>query len=241
MDDIVVTEWSQILDVWKSGQELLPEVFRWKNYQEDNFAKSRPQNDLQHSYSICILLRIFLLMVDQEIGILDSQFVDDALKVHEHGEGERSEDVLYKNKNPLDDLREYEAFIKRYDQLPSKVFNYFERAFLLQFALVNPENFPENAREIMSYLANHYELECYVFDAVERWDYVLYGIEQYKEHGHTKGLVQILRNQIPKLNLIADDLLPAFGKYIWTPAIRNSCQHFVDSYEGQWIEQKGEK
>ena len=81
--------------------------------------------------------------------------------------------------------------------------------------------------------------EALVFEAVERFDYVLYALEQYLERGNEKILVQVLRNRVPRLDRLAS-CLNDFGKLIWTEKISDWARDFIKAREGQWIEQKGE-
>ena len=234
------TAWENIIDVIKSGQVGLSTVIRWSKYDKEEGGGVRIQNSLQHSYSIALLGKMLIHKL-RDYVTLDEPLLITALLVHDHGEGEINKDTHYIDKSVDGDLDEYLAFTQRYSALGKSQFEEFQKAFLLQFALKNPSCFPEQSRKIMEQLEQHKLLECNAFDAVERWDYLLYAIEQFEERGNKKVLVQTLRNQIPHLNRLAEVALPGFGAEIWTTQMRLWCQNFVSEHDGQWIEQKGEK
>jgi 5'-deoxynucleotidase YfbR-like HD superfamily hydrolase len=230
--------WRATLDVWKSGQEGLSLVPRWSKYVGKEQGV-RPQDSLKHSYSLTILGMIFMERI-RRYQPLDEAFLLSALLLHDHGEGEIGRDTLYVDKNAEGDLAEYLAFRKRYSALGAAEFASFDRAFLLQFAVKDPPGFPEDAKRVMASLRIGRLPEALVFDALERWDYVMYALEQYFERGHAKILAQVLRNQIAKLEVLCIQL-HGLRDVIWTDEIAAECRAFVAAYDGKWIEQKGEK
>lgn len=92
----------------------------------------------------------------------------------------------------------------------------------------------------MAFLAIKCKWECLAFDAIEKWDYILYALEQFIEQGNAKILVQVMRHQASQMDRLAKKL-PGFGKQIWTDSIRSLFSEFLDHYKDYWIEQKGEK
>lgn len=237
---IATNQWISIIDVWRSGQEQLPGVQRWKKYDKPmDGSKVRVQNSLQHSYSITLLGKIVCMRLDPYVK-LDHLFLMTSLLLHDHGEGEIQQDTVYIDKTNQGDLDEYLAFKKRFEQLGDAHYNELEKAFLLQFVSKPFEHFPQKAQNQMRYLQTQYLKEAYAFDAVERWDYLLYAVEQYYEFGNFKILVQTLRHQIPHLDRLAE-ILPGFCETIWTYAIRFSFVEFLQLHEDKWIEEKGEK
>lgn len=232
--------WTDYMQVWESGQTKLPEVVRWKKYRKKGERrKVRRQNSLQHSYSITILGSIVCHVLRPHV-LLKESFLKDAWMIHDHGEGEICSDTHYIDKSDERDLKEYEAFVKCYSVLFSKeLFEDFHKAFLLQFALKNPPNFPEEARLIMMELTTMNAMECRVFEVVERLDYVFYAMEQYIKRNNAKILVQVMRNQMDHLNRLAKDL-PGFGETIWHESARVWFQDFLVIHNGYWIEKKGE-
>lgn len=234
-----------------SGQISLRRVVRWGKYVdkedrqrvEESFKLAdrgcRVQESLQHSYSLAIAGMILVAEIDGYVG-LDGDLLSRAFLVHDHGEGELGFDTHYIDKTAEKDLNEYLAFAKRYVTLEPETFRRFESAFLLQFAGKEQPLFPPQARAIMAGLRAKHPMEVLAFEAVERWDYVLYALEQFEALGDAKILVQTMRNQIGHLDRIAHDL-PGFSKVVWTEEVRAWFRSLLETYEGQFIEQKGEK
>jgi hypothetical protein len=228
----------KIRDVWLSGQLGLRKAVRWKKYRNKNEAV-REQDSLQHSYSLVVIGMICLTKLRRYV-VLDAELLLKALTIHDHGEGELGIDTHYIDKTDDGDLNEYLAFERRFQQLDSEIYSSFEDAFLLQYAGRDREIFPADARSVMARLRVRYPREILAFEAIESWDYLLFAIEQYEELGFTMMMVQVLRNQVDRLDRYARDL-PGFGQEIWTSEIQAWARDLLRRYEGQWIEQKGEK
>jgi len=203
------------------------------------------QNSLQHSHAITILGAILVDLLDPYVAYclpyhsLDRNLILTALAIHDVGEGEIKKDTLYIDKTPDGDLEEYFAFRERYARLGPRSFEPLHRAFLLQFTFKDPEVFPPDACHEIQRLGQTHLYEALAFDAIERWDYVLYALEQYHERGNEKILVQTLRNQIPHFERLTEKL-PGFSQTIWTQEISLWTNDFLSAHEGEWIEQKGE-
>lgn len=236
MEPLPNDECARILNVWRAGQTQLPLVVRWGQYSRDG-SGTRVQDCLQHSYSLTLLARVFIEKLRPYITLGSELFLTAAL-VHDHGEGEIGKDTLYIDKSIKVDLAEYEAFCERFNGLGPALFAVFQRAFLLQFALVNPANFPLEARDIMRELAAQNRYEALAFEGLEHWNYILYAIEQYREYKNEKILVQVLRNSVPHLRELTT-LLPGFGATIFTQEVYDWCLKFISAREGKWIEEKG--
>lgn len=230
--------WALMLPAWKAPQIGLPGVIRWKKYL-NNGGGAREQNSLQHSHSITVL-GSFIAAQLAPFARLDVGLLVTALAIHDIGEGELGYDTLYVDKSVDGDLKKYTAFKRRYEKLDSDGFEFMHKAYLLQYALKIPEYFPLQARIIMSNLSREHALEALAFEGVERWDYCLYALEQYREHKNEKILVQVLRNQVPHLDRLAKDL-PGFGKVVWTKSGSAWAANFLKMHHGKWEEQKGEK
>ncbi|MDP2838082.1 MAG: hypothetical protein Q8O53_02295 [Candidatus Moranbacteria bacterium] len=231
------TFWPDTLQVWTSGQVGLPKVPRWSKYHEDGHSMVRRQDSLQHSYSITVLGKVFCYKLRPHV-CLDEGLLQNALLIHDHGEGEIQYDTHYIDKTEQGDLIEYKAFTKCYSVFPTDLFCEFQRAFLLQFALKCPASFPTGACIVMDQLAATKKTECLAFDAIERWDYVLYALEQFLERGNEKILLQVMRHQKPHLDRLVGEL-PGFGDEIWTVSIRQWFDGFLVQNQGAHIEQKG--
>ncbi len=230
--------WSNIRDVWLSGQLDLRKVVRWGKYLND-LPELRSQDSLQHSYSLLILGAILLSKLSRHVP-LNGELILSALAVHDHGEGELGADTHYIDKTDDGDLNEYLAFRRRFEQLDLETFKRFEDAFLLQFAVRDRDVFPLHARSVMTRLRSRQGMEILAFEAIERWDYVLFAMEQLEELGYNKIMVQVLRNQVPHLDRLAEQL-PGFLQEVWTPEAQSWAKELLSRFEGQFIEQKGEK
>lgn len=224
-----LVRWNRIIDVWRSGQVQLPKVIRWSRFSK-RAEPIREQNCLQHSYSLTVLVNIIIVKLSSFIA-LDESLLQRAALVHDHGEGELQSDVPYTQKTNEDDIHEYEAFCRRYGVLDRRSFEHFHRAFLLQF-VAKPEavaKLPKDAREIIGDLAQTRADEALLFSALERWDYVLYAIEQHQHLGNEFILAEVLGNQMPELDEYARRI-PGFSQEIWTPGIRAWCVRFLAEY-----------
>ena len=217
-----------------SMQNGLPRVQRWKKYLHSEEGV-REQNTLQHSHAL-VVVTVVSLRVMGLVGRVDEGFLIGAAALHDVGEGELGYDTLYIDKSTNRDLQEYLAFERRFSRVPE--FVHLRELFLLQFALHPPMNFPEDAHAVMTWLALNRQLEAQVFEALERWDYLLFALEQYEDRGNAKVLVQVLRHQVPHFERILVEL-PEFVE-LWTPELAVFSKRFMDEHEGKWIERKGE-
>ena len=235
MKNTLPTDVRVLIDLWESPQRKLPKVIRWKKYLAEK-PGVRKQNSLQHSHSIT-MLGIMMVGLLRPFIKLNEGILISALAVHDVGEGEIGEDTHYIDKSVSGDLREYRAFRETYGVLDKAAFKNLHHAFLLQFARKNPKEFPDDARAIMTTLYRKYKFEAIAFDAIERWDYVLFAIEQYLRRENRKVLVQTLRNQAPHLDRLANEL-PGFGETVWTNTLSAWCAEFMLSLNGRWEETK---
>lgn len=228
--------WKHIRHVWGAGQKNLPEVVRWKKYRNVDPGVER-QDSLMHSYSITLLGSMFVEMLRPYVD-LDEALLVNALLIHDHGEGELQKDTHYIDKTSQGDVEEYHAFFERFKNLPPELLAKYQEAFLLQFALKEDERFPLDARVVMRELAVTRRNEALAFDAVERWDYVLYAIEQFEARGNKEILTQVLRHQVPHLRRLADEL-PGFRETVWVQAIDRDAEAFLRDREGKLVEKPG--
>ncbi|MDP3836969.1 MAG: hypothetical protein Q8Q67_02620 [bacterium] len=218
--------WAGVSDVWLTAQTILTGVTRWSRYQN---TPIRQQNDLQHSYSIAILAKIFLEKIDRyNIPTLDKELIITAFLVHDHGEGELKRDYPYGHKPSNSDLEEYLAFCKRYEQLGPAVFPSFERAYLLQYALEDLKlDFPVSAQMTTKSLTAYKRKEALCFTAIEIWDYLLYALEQDAAKTNDIILSNVLKNHVHRLDDIALQL-SGFKQEIWTDEISESLKALID-------------
>lgn len=208
------------IDVWTSGQTMLPKVLRWKKYLDQPPSGVRPQNTLQHSYSLALLMSLALGRLRTYHPQLDEPLLLLAALIHDHGEGELGSDTHYIDKSATGDQAELRMFEMRFMRLSRSDFARCLQAFLLQFAARDTfGEFPTNTQAILRMLSQKRMPEALIFEGIERYDYVLYAAEQYQRRGNTIVMVQVLRNQVARLDRIAE-LVPGFGLVVWSPEIR---------------------
>ncbi len=238
----LIDEWNPLIETWRSGQIGLQAVPRWSKYNkpDDPHGGVRSQNSLQHSYSIVLLGRVVMQALRTKRVDIDGELLLTALHLHDHGEGELGQDTLYIDKTSDQDAREYLAFVKRFKMLPHAIFAPLEIAFLLQFAVKNPDAFPDHARTVMSAIVAAHPTETLLFDFIERLDYVLYAIEQFRDRNNARILVQVLRHQLPKLAELTEQF-PVLRETLWTSDVHQALADFVDEHEGVWTEHHGER
>jgi hypothetical protein len=207
--------WLGVSDVWLTAQTIFPGIYRWKKYKKCGI---RPQDDLQHSYSVSVLAKIFVEMIGPYNPGLDKELIISAFLVHDHGEGELKRDNCFDFKKSNDDVAEYLAFVKRYQQLGPKIFPNIKRAYLLQHALNERPDFPMEAQVILKDLRKNNFREVLSFRAIEIWDYLLYPLEQNKNQSRPKILIEVARNQTLRMEELAKHL-PGFKEQIWTEKV----------------------
>lgn len=215
--------WPGVSDLWLTTQTIFHGVYRWGKYKETGI---RLQDDLQHSYSGSILAKIFMLKIDSYNPGLDKDLVVTAFLIHDHGEGELKRDICWDFKESSDDIDEYYAFTKRYNQLGEEIFAVLERAYLLQYALKERLDFPQRSQVILRDLAKNNYYEALAFSAIEIWDYLLYALEQNQTRANPIILFDVLKNQLPRMNALAEKL-PGLKQEIWTEEIINAFQEMI--------------
>ncbi len=217
--------WPGISDIVLTAQIIFKGVYRWSRLGKG----VRRQDVLQHSYSITILSRIIVEKLNRYLD-LDKDLIATAFLVHDHGEGELKRDICRGDKNKEgndDDLREYFAFVKRYEKLEPEVFRVFHRAFLLQFCLKDQNGFPKEAVEIMEELAAVNYFEALTFRATELMEYILYSMEQDKKGNRPGLLLEIYNNNYPEIEEIMFKL-PGFAQEIWTIEVSSFFEAYLN-------------
>lgn len=210
----------------------MPRVIRWKKYVKRGTRRS---DNLQHSYSIA-LFALWLFPRLRKHVRFDEHFVLHALLLHDLGEGETGTDDHYIDKNKNSDAAEWGGFRKTYSKTLGPEAS---AAYLLQY--VNKIPFmPRSIRRELSLIGRKRKTEQLVFEATERFDYLLYALEQYQKRGKKKILVQTLRNQLLHYERLHKQL-PGFGKILWTPQLQSFCHRLLAQHDGKWIEQKSER
>ncbi len=220
-----------LVEAWARPQSTLPKVIRWKKYQKRG---TRRQDTLQHSFSIA-LFAIWLFPQLRRYVKFDEYFVLSALILHDIGEGELGNDTLYMDKTHSGDDVEASAFLARYRDIFGEITT---AAYLLQYA-GKATHMPTHTK-MLELLEKQFPTERLVFEAVERFDYLLYAFEQYFTRQKAKILVHVLRNQWPKLEDLAVKI-PGLAETLWMHEIGAWRESFLKQHEGKWIEQKGER
>lgn len=232
--------WGPMLSVWLLCQTELSKVVRWKHYLKRGRPwKVRKQTSTQHALSIGRIGDMVCHYVSTNVN-LDESLLKTAFGIHDDGEGITRRDVIYRNKSQVTDLEEYNGFVELYSKLEPSLYRMFQKAFLIQYAIKCPSNFPVDAKAIMMLLRKNNYAECMVFDFVERLDYVYYVWEQYLFEGDEEALTQVLRNQVLKINELVTKTNIGLD-LIWTAEVRHCFESYISIQNGKWIEPLGKK
>ena len=221
----------ELVATWSRPQQSLSKVIRWKKYVKRG---SRPQDTLQHSYSFALFALCLFPRLRAYVSF-DETLILKAVLLHDIGEGEINADMLYIDKSHNGDVAECAAFLNRFG-------NSFgeegREAFLLQFATKAAHM--AHYQDELYHLLGRRQVESLVFEAIERFDYLLYALEQWIERKKVKILVQVLRNQVPHFDRLCLKL-PGFREELWTSDLEKWSHDFLSVHHGKWVEQKGEK
>ncbi len=223
-----LNELDRELAPWISVQEDLNQVVRWSV-----FLRRRPsvrrQTSTQHTLGLALMMKNVIgrsgLESSLDVGLLLSACI-----VHDIPEGVLRRDVLYNNKSQASDVAEYKAFLRLFKEHGWSTLS-FQQAYLLQFCLKDYSRFPREAQVIMSDLSMTCRREAQFFDFVERYDYLVYAWEQYRQKKNVRVAMHVLGNQIPKLRALVE-ALPCLGM-VWSPKLDRDMQTFVDQHEDQ--------
>ncbi|MBI4268492.1 hypothetical protein HY627_01500 [Candidatus Uhrbacteria bacterium] len=227
---------SAILDVWLSGQTLLPQVRRWGE-NTDAKGRGRRQDVLQHTVSVSVLGRIFKGLLEPHLigkATVSWLLIFDALLFHDHGEEvyiSRGYDENSEERTIVDgELLEDAAFARRCGQLPTELARSFVYSSRLQFA-PRGKNFdgdiPADLFEDQSAHRSAHWQEALIFEAIERYDYLLYAFE----HRHdTEIAVAIIRRHLERLSYLADRI-PGMREELWTRELGAACITFIAAHD----------
>ncbi|MBU1032455.1 hypothetical protein KJ937_00800 [Patescibacteria group bacterium] len=209
----------------------LDKVQRWTNFQKS--SGSRSQTTLAHSVSIQ-LAAIAVITAEQRHNPepFDAGFVHQALALHDLGELCRAEigfDVVHLQKTTGSDLKEVETARNLFLSLPSPLRDQCMFLFLSQFAS-KEKMLDGQEKDMMDQLRAEKSLECLIFNAIERVDYILYAYSEYLLHGNVRIMIHVLRNQHAKLKALAEQL-PGFAKEIYKPDMIAWADKLLAEYE----------
>ncbi len=175
-------------------------TLRWSKYVLYENGKSaedngiRRQNVEEHTLSKLLAFGMIMpLLLDKFEKVFGRKIEYNLLWVcivnHDFGEGLRKQkfDVLANDKKDSHDLEEYLLLMEFLDKSGLKdpvIKNFFQKAFLLQFALTSHEVFPEDAKKIMKGIREN-EVErntAILFQILEKWEYFFYALEHKEKH-----------------------------------------------------------
>jgi len=220
--------WSPILNVWQHGQMDLPNVHCWSSFDNEKSGGIRPQNLLQHSFSVALLGKILIHQL-RPFVTLDEPLLLTAFIIHDLGKAELGLDTPHPSKSDWSEIKEYEAFTARCSPLEAGLYDELKRAFLLKCVGRNPERFPDEARAIIAELVEKRPMEVLAFDAAERWDYLLFALEQYKDRQNDVILSRVLQTHSARLDELAEKL-PGFGQTVWTTEMKTWKEEFLKTH-----------
>jgi len=226
--------WNMSTGLGLKVQTELPKVTRWKLHQ--GVGKGvRLQNNLQHSFSINLNGFVGWELLKPYNPELDGELLMTAFPFHDLGEMAINEDTPFIHKSGKQDVKEYEGFLEEIKDLPEKVHFRFKQAFLLQFVYSkNRKLFPDEAQTILQNLWLIRGNEALIFEALERADYILYALEQYRLRGNVIILVQILRNHMDEMEHYCHNIL-GFREEIWTDEVRLAARMLLKKHEGEFL------
>jgi 5'-deoxynucleotidase YfbR-like HD superfamily hydrolase len=204
----------------------MEKVIRWGKYHDA--GKARKENTLQHSYTASLLATAILENEKTYSTDFDPYLVLKATLLHDLGEIKEG-DTLYDYKNHGGDLREYGFFKQMMETLPKMTRQEMERAYVLQH--LGKKGFERETKR----LGKKYKAEKMLFDAIERYGYLLFAYGEYKRSGREEIFVHVLRNQIDKLAELSDRL-QGFGKIFYTADMHQQFKEFLKGYEGRYTQ-----
>ncbi len=207
------------LDLWELIQINHQKIIRWGTFLE-NDSNLRHQNNLQHIVSITHVSTWICFELEEYI-FFDSGLILSAINIHEHGEALLKRDIIYdeKNKNPLDDVFEYEKVNEIFYNIFGNnqiLYKKMQKSFLLQFVTQENKwkNFSHEAQKILFNLKEKKYIEGKIFNAIERYEYIYYCLEKNSTN-NKKLLLNVLGNQVKYLDKYASGDIPGFDN-IWT-------------------------
>ena len=213
-------------------EQGMPQVVRWKPF-HDIIPSLHPQNNAQHMLSVMFMATTMCAELSR-YGHFDAGAVLGAFAVHDLGEGELLRDLVADRKSDAEDLNEFLAFRSLISGLNADACLSMETSFLLQSAAKNPECFPADARETMSLIQRCRPREILIFDAIQRFAYLMCPIQHWQQTGTVEFLIRVVRRQIAHYDRFAAEL-PGFAELYWTPSFRTEMLGLIAEHEGQFV------
>ncbi|MBP9802363.1 hypothetical protein KBC40_02125 [Patescibacteria group bacterium] len=189
----------------------------------------RPQWVPQHLLEAQEICNLFIVIFRQHLQPFDEHLLREAVRVHDFGEAihcVQGHDVILANKRDEHDLDEwlyFTQYLERTYPNMQALQEEMKRAFLLQFCLKGNSLLPA---EIMEDLQNTRGTEALLFEAIERWGYLLYALEQWHAYQNRDVLLNVLGNNRSHFDRLSRDL-PGFGEEIWEQEMKSFCAHIM--------------
>lgn len=221
--DVRLERHAKFLTETTDGMERIQ---RWTKYVAQG---ARPENDLQHTFSATLLAVIMIETLRQEtdhVPVFDAYSVLAGVVLHDLGETVVG-DTHYIDKSDDIDQREIDAFTAMTECFGGRLRTTLIELFTSQFATRQSDT------------AALCSAEALVFDAIERYGYLLYAYREYHQNGQLPLLVQVLRNQQARLSELAV-LLPTFGVAFYTPKLDAAVTRFLKTHRGRFPETPAE-
>lgn len=213
-------------------------VQRWKKYVTRG---ATPENDLQHTFSASLLAVLIVEALRKDTPGLkfDAYVVLSCVVLHDMGEA-KVDDTHYIDKTAEGDLREANAFASMIGNLEPLLADALLTAYLVQFASpssrLRQAGAPNGSIATrVQQLSDKFQTEALIFEAIERYGYLLYAYREYHLRGDIEILVQVLRNQRTRLQSLAH-ALPAFGRHFYTSVLDEKIDHLLRENEGLYPE-----
>ena len=182
----------------------------------------RLQSVCHHAVEIGEICEVVIHLLASHLALaglqLDWSLLRQAVRVHDFGEAvhvEAGNDISMPLKTDDDDRQEYEHFVQFLDKayLDCEEFKaQMRRAFLLQFCLHGNGSLPQ---DIMTDLKANHRTEALMFEAIERWGYLIYALEQYTRFQNVDIVRDVLIRNAPHYKRLSQDL-PGFKEVLWT-------------------------
>jgi len=217
----------------------LARVKRWNQFQESNDA--RPQTTLAHTASI-MLAAIVVVNAEQRHNPrpFNAGWIYETVALHDLGEMCRADDgcdVLFPNKSTQTDKDEIVFFDKTASPLPIPIRELFRSRYLTQF-FTHADLLSEEQKELVLRGTSHEEVEFLflIFDAIEKYDYLLFAYNEFRTKGNECILVSMLRTNYSRLIELACTL-PGFGQEVINPDVSSFASHLLAKWDGVEINQ----
>lgn len=204
--------------VWCIAQEGGHEVTRWNGWREEN-PELHLQNLFQHQLSFLHLVNIMLMRVRACGGQLDEALVLRSVLVHDVAETIIRRDMAAPQKKGVNDLQEYLAFKEHFQGLGDIEWRELQENFLLQTAIKNDPCFPDDARDVMSWLMRNHRQEAYFFYGMEGLDYLHTAYRGTCEDGIDHMIYEIANGHLGRLEEVSRQVV-GFSEGVWTAEVQ---------------------